>query len=317
VTSAQQPVGSGYDRSTTVDDVLEGVDLTGRTALVTGGYSGIGLVTTRALSAAGATVIVPARRPGAAAEQLEGIERVETMALDLGDLDSVASCAAQVVTSGRTLDIVITSAGIMATPETRVGPGWEAQLATNHLGHFALVNGLWPVISEGARVVSISSRGHHFSGMRWDDVQLERGYDKWSAYGQSKTANALFALHLDAQAQSRGVRAFSVHPGAIMTPLLRHLSRDEQIASGTIDEAGNPINPRFKTPEAGAATQVWAATSSQLGGVGGVYLEDCEVAVPWTEDQEFTGVKEWATDPQQAARLWELSASLTGVDAFA
>ena len=317
MTGAQHPVGSGFDRTTTVDDVLAGVDLTGRTALVTGGYSGIGLVTTRALSAAGASVIVPARRPEAAAEQLAGIDRVETLALDLGDLDSVASCAAEVVASGSTLDILITSAGIMATPETRVGSGWEAQLATNHLGHFALINRLWPVISDGARVVSISSRGHHFSGMRWDDVQLENGYDKWLAYGQSKTANALFALHLDVQAQSRGVRAFSVHPGAIMTPLLRHLSRDEQIASGTIDEAGRPINPRFKSPEAGAATQVWAATSSQLDGLGGVYLEDCEVAVLWTEDQEFTGVKEWATDPAQAARLWELSASLTGVDAFA
>jgi NAD(P)-dependent dehydrogenase (short-subunit alcohol dehydrogenase family) len=316
VTSAQQPVGSGFDRSTTVDDVLEGVDLTGRKALVTGGYSGIGLVTTRALSAAGATIIVPARRPEAAAEQLEGIERVETLALDLGDLDSVASCAAEVVASRRALDIVITSAGIMATPETRLGPGWEAQLATNHLGHFALVNRLWPVISEGARVVSVSSRGHHFSGMRWDDVQLDGGYDKWLAYGQSKTANALFAVHLDSVAQTRGVRAFSVHPGAIMTPLLRHLSRDEQIASGTIDEAGNPINPRFKSPEAGAATQVWAATSSRLDGIGGVYLEDCEVALPWAADQEFTGVKEWATDPEQAARLWELSAALTGVDAF-
>jgi NAD(P)-dependent dehydrogenase (short-subunit alcohol dehydrogenase family) len=165
--------------------------------------------------------------------------------------------------------------------------------------------------------VSVSSRGHHFSGMRWDDVHLENGYDKWLAYGQSKTANALFAVHLDAHARARGVRAFSVHPGAIMTPLLRHLSRDEQIASGTIDEAGNPINPRFKSPEAGAATQVWAATSPLLDGVGGVYLEDCEVAVPWTEDHEFTGVKEWATDPRQAARLWELSADLTGVDAFA
>jgi NAD(P)-dependent dehydrogenase (short-subunit alcohol dehydrogenase family) len=317
MTSPQRPVGSGLDRRTTVDEVLDGVDLTGRTALVTGGYSGIGLVTTRALSRAGATVIVPARRPDAAREQLVGIERTEVDELDLGDLDSVAAFADRLVSSGRSLDIVIDSAGIMATPETRVGHGWEAQFATNHLGHFALVNRLWPVIADGARVVSVSSRGHHFSGMRWDDVQLEGGYDKWLAYGQSKTANALFAVHLDTLASGRGVRAFAVHPGAIMTPLLRHLSRDEQIASGTIDDAGRPINPRFKTPEAGAATQVWAATSSQLDGIGGVYLEDCEVAVPWTEDLEFTGVKQWATDPAQAARLWELSASLTGVDAFA
>jgi NAD(P)-dependent dehydrogenase (short-subunit alcohol dehydrogenase family) len=317
VTSAQSPVGSGFDRSTTVDEVLAGIDLTGKTALVTGGYSGIGLETTRALATAGAHVIVPARRPDAAAEQLAGIDDIETGHLDLGDLESVGAFAEHVVTARRTLDIVIDSAGIMATPDTRVGPGWEAQLATNHLGHFALVNRLWPVIANGARIVSVSSRGHHFSGMRWDDIQLQRGYDKWLAYGQSKTANALFAVHLDALAQDGGVRAFSVHPGAIMTPLLRHLSRDEQIASGTIDEAGNPINPRFKSPQAGAATQVWAATSTQLDGLGGVYLEDCEVAVPWTEDLEFTGVKDWATDPEQAARLWALSAELTGVDAFA
>jgi NAD(P)-dependent dehydrogenase (short-subunit alcohol dehydrogenase family) len=316
MTTAQQPIGSGF--GATAAEVLDGIDLTGRTALVTGGYSGIGIETTRALVGAGAHVIVPARRPDSAREALEGIDRTEVDELDLGDLDSVAAFAGRFLATGRTLDIVIDSAGIMATPETRVGPGWEAQLATNHLGHFALVNRLWPAIEAGgARVVSVSSRGHHFSGMRWDDVQLENGYDKWLAYGQSKTANALFAVHLDSQAQARGVRAFSVHPGAIMTPLLRHLSRDEQIATGTIDEAGNPINPRFKSPEAGAATQVWAATSSQLDGLGGVYLENCEIAVPWTDDQEFTGVKEWATDPQQAARLWELSASLTGVDAFA
>ena len=316
MTGVQRPVASGFGRATTVDEVLAGIDLTGRTALVTGGYSGIGLVTTRALAAAGAHVIVPARRPDTAATQLAGIEDVETGRLDLGDLTSVAAFADQVVAAGRPLDIVIDSAGIMETPETRVGPGWEAQLATNHLGHFALVNRLWPVVADGARIVSVSSRGHHFSGIRWDDVQLDGGYDKWLAYGQSKTANALFAVHLDAVGQERGVRAFSVHPGAILTPLVRHLSREEQIASGTIDEAGNAINPRFKTPEAGAATQVWAATSPQLDGLGGVYLEDCDVAVPWTEDLEFTGVKQWATDPDQAARLWELSAALTGVDAF-
>jgi len=316
MTGVQRPVASGFGRATTVDEVLAGIDLTGRTALVTGGYSGIGLVTTRALAAAGAHVIVPARRPDTAATQLAGIEDVETGRLDLGDLTSVAAFADQVVAAGRPLDIVIDSAGIMATPETRVGPGWEAQLATNHLGHFALVNRLWPVVADGARIVSVSSRGHHFSGIRWDDVQLNGGYDKWLAYGQSKTANALFAVHLDAVGQERGVRAFSAHPGAILTPLVRHLSREEQIASGTIDEAGNAINPRFKTPEAGAATQVWAATSPQLDGLGGVYLEDCDVAVPWTEDLQFTGVKQWATDPDQAARLWELSAALTGVDAF-
>ncbi|MGW1273375.1 SDR family NAD(P)-dependent oxidoreductase [Streptomyces sp. NPDC002491] len=318
MSTAQHKIGSGFDAHSTADDVLAGVDLTGRLAVVTGGYSGLGLETTRSLTRAGARVVVPARRPDAAREALGGLDGVEVEELDLADLDSVRGFADRFLASGRTVDLFIGNAGVMACPETRVGPGWEAQFATNHLGHFALVNRLWPAIEPGgARVVAVSSRGHHFSGMRWDDVHWRHGYDKWQAYGQAKTANALFARHLDRLARDRGVRAFSLHPGGIITPLQRHLPKQEMIERGWIDEEGNVIAQEgFKSPQQGAATQVWAATSAQLDGMGGVYLEDCDVAEPAGADGERTGVKEWATDPEQAARLWELSAELTGVDAF-
>ncbi|MEK0099550.1 SDR family NAD(P)-dependent oxidoreductase [Streptomyces sp. A475] len=315
----QHKIGSGFGARSTADDVLAGIDLTGRLARVTGGYSGIGVETTRALTKAGARVVVPARRIGAAQENLAGIDGVEVAELDLGDLDSVRTFAEGFLATGRPLDIVIDSAGIMACPETRVGPGWEAQFATNHLGHFALVNRLWPAIEPGgARVVSVSSTGHHASPIRWDDVHWRDGYDKWEAYGQAKTANALFAVQLDRLGRERGVRAFSLHPGGILTPLQRHLPTQEMVERGWIDEDGNLLHPEvFKTPQQGAATQVWAATSPQLNGMGGVYLEDCDIADPAPADGARVGVKEWATDPEQAARLWALSAELTGVDAFA
>ncbi|MFH8735770.1 SDR family NAD(P)-dependent oxidoreductase [Streptomyces sp. NPDC017964] len=317
--TAQHKIGSGFGARSSADDVLAGIDLTGRLALVTGGYSGIGAETTRALAKAGARVVVPARRVGAAQENLAGIDGVEVEEMDLGDLDSVRAFAERFLATGRPLDIVIDSAGIMACPETRVGPGWEAQFATNHLGHFALINRLWPALEPGgARVVSVSSTGHHASGIRWDDVHWRHGYDKWEAYGQAKTANALFAVELDRRGQGRGVRAFSLHPGGILTPLQRHLPRQEMVERGWIDEDGNLLHPdAFKTPQQGAATQVWAATSPQLDGMGGVYLEDCDIAEPAPADGSRVGVKEWATDPEQAARLWALSAELTGVDAFA
>ncbi|MGV9787335.1 SDR family NAD(P)-dependent oxidoreductase [Streptomyces sp. NPDC003435] len=319
-TPAQHKIGSGFGADSTADEVLRGIDLTGKLAIVTGGYSGLGLETTRALAKAGAHVVVPARRPDAAREALAGIDGVEVDELDLGDLDSVRGFAERFLASGRTIDFLIDNAGIMACPETRVGPGWETQFATNHLGHYALANRLWPALAsgDGARVVSVSSRGHHLSPVRWDDVQWTEGYDKWQAYGQAKTANALFALQLDTLGRDSGVRAFSLHPGGIMTPLQRHLPKEEMVERGWIDEQGNPLNPAgFKTPEQGAATQVWAATSPQLDGLGGLYLEDCDIAEPAPEDGGWSGVKDWATDPEQAARLWTLSAELTGVDAFA
>jgi NAD(P)-dependent dehydrogenase (short-subunit alcohol dehydrogenase family) len=316
----QQPLASGFGKDTTAGQVLDGIDLTGTLALVTGGYSGIGTETTRALSGAGATVIVPARRPDAAREAVAGIDRVELETLDLGDQGSIAALAERLVSAGRPLDFVIDSAGIMACPETPVQVGGhrlEAQFATNHLGHFALVNRLWPLLADGGgRVVSVSSRGHHRSPIRWDDLGFERGYDKWAAYGQAKTANVLFAVWLDRLGAGAGVRALALHPGGIMTPLQRHLSQDEMQGLGWLDEHGNPRDPSaFKTPEQGAATQVWAATSPQLDGIGGVYCEDCDVAVV-DDGAEASGVRGYAIDPAQAERLWDLSAQMTGVNAF-
>ena len=319
MTTAQHKIGSGFGAHSTADDVLAGIDLSGKLAIVTGGYSGLGLETTRALSKAGAHVVVPARRTDVARDAVAGIDRVEVDELDLGDLDGVRAFADRFLASGRTVDIMIDSAAVMACPETRVGPGWEAQFAINHLGHYALVNRLWPAIEPGgARVVSVSSAGHHNSGIRWDDVHWRDGYDKWGAYGQAKTANVLFAVHLDRLGRDSGVRAFSLHPGGILTPLQRHLPKEEIVRRGWIDENGVPLNPAgFKSPQEGAATQVWAATSPQLAGLGGVYCEDCDVAETAPADGERTGVRDYATDPEQAARLWELSAELTGVNAFA
>lgn len=318
MTTPQHPIGSGFGARSTAEDVLRGIDLSGKLALVTGGYSGLGLETTKALANAGARVVVPARRPAAAKEAVGGLDGVEIDELDLADLGSVRAFAERLLATGRDLHIVIDNAGIMATPETRVGPGWEAQFATNHLGHYALVNLLWPAIARGGgRVVSVSSAGHHRSPIRWDDVQFERGYDKWLAYGQAKTANVLFAVHLDALAKGTGVRAFSLHPGGILTPLQRHLAKEEMVAAGWIDEEGNALDTSFKTPEQGAATQVWAATSPQLAGMGGVYCENCDIAPPAPATGERFGVRDYAVDPDEAARLWHLSATLTGIDAFA
>ncbi|MEU7785724.1 SDR family NAD(P)-dependent oxidoreductase [Amycolatopsis sp. NPDC049159] len=317
MSTAQHKIGSGFGAGTTAAEAVAGIDLTGKLAVVTGGYSGIGLETTRALTGAGAHVVVPARRRAAAEAALDGLAEVDE--LDLGDLDSVRGFAERFLATGRRIDLFIGNAGVMACPETRVGPGWEAQFATNHLGHFALVNRLWPAIADGARVISLSSRGHHNSPIRWDDVQFERGYDKWAAYGQAKTANVLFAVRLDELGAAKGVHAFALHPGGIMTPLQRHLPRAEMVERGWIDEAGNTLMA-FKTPEQGAATTVWAATSPQLAGLGGLYLEDCDVAELLPEDTGeagAAGVRPYAVDRAQAARLWTLSAQLTGVDAFA
>ncbi|MBB3408916.1 NAD(P)-dependent dehydrogenase (short-subunit alcohol dehydrogenase family) [Rhizobium sp. BK316] len=313
--NAQHPISSGFGARSTADEVLAGIDLSGKLAIVTGGHSGLGLETTKALSRAGSHVLVGARRPEEAARALAGIANVEVERLDLSDLESVRRFAERFVASGRKADMVINSAGIMACPETLIGPGWEAQFATNHLGHFALVNRLWPAIASGARVVAVSSGAHGITPIRWDDIQFTKGYDRWQAYGQSKTANALFAVQLDRLGRDTGIRAFSLHPGKILTPLQRHLQKEEMVAAGWIDAEGNAIDPSFKTPAQGAATQVWAATSPQLAGLGGIYCADCNVAVI-SDDGAETSVRAYAVDPDEAARLWALSAELTGVDAF-
>ena len=310
----QTPIASPFNAATTAAQLVEGRDLSNTTALVTGGHSGLGLETTRALACAGARVVVAARDVAAARARTAGIAGVEVARLDLADLASVHAFAERFLARHRRLDLLIASAGIMACPETRVGQGWEAQFATNHLGHFALVNLLWPALRGGARVVAVSSAGHHASAIRWNDVHFTHGYDKWLAYGQSKTANALFAVHLDRLGRHEGVRAFSLHPGKILTPLQRHLPQAEMIAAGWLDARGELADPTFKTPQQGAATQVWAALSEQLQGKGGLYCEDCDVAaLAFDESPTYVGVRPYAVDPEQAERLWALSARLTGL----
>ena len=239
MTTPQQRIGSGFGAQSTAAEVVDGIDLSGTLAVITGGYSGVGIETTRALVDAGASVVVPARRPDPARAELEGIENVEVGELQLDDQDSVRAFAEGF---DRPIDLLINNAGVMASPLFRVGPGWEGQFATNHLGHFTLTNLLWPRLNEGARVVELTSAAHRITGIRWDDIQFERDpYDKWQAYGQSKTANSLFALQLDQLGQDDGIRAFAVHPGGIMTPLQRHLSREEMQDSGWIDVDGNVL----------------------------------------------------------------------------
>jgi NAD(P)-dependent dehydrogenase (short-subunit alcohol dehydrogenase family) len=318
----QAPLPSGFGFSSTASEVLGGRSLAGTNAVVTGGYAGIGLETTRVLAEAGATVIVPVRSPDKARAALAGLARVELLPMDLADPASIDAFAAKVRERGRPIHVLVHDAGIMAAPLARDSRGFESQFATNHLGHFQLTARLWPSLAEGARVISVSSRGHQRSAVDFDDPMFERRpYDKWSAYGQAKTANVLFAVGLDARGAARGIRAFAVHPGGIVTDLMRHLSEEERRAFGVVDgkatvaeapSISSGLTMRFKTVEQGAATQVWAATSPQLEGKGGVYCEDCDVAVIVQETSNH-GVRGYAVDPALAERLWALSEAWTGV----
>jgi NAD(P)-dependent dehydrogenase (short-subunit alcohol dehydrogenase family) len=314
ISAQQKPLPSGFGLRTSAMDVISGVDLSGKTAIVTGGYSGLGLETVRALASAGARVIVAARRPEAAAEALAEIAgKIEISPLDLADPVSIDRFGAAF--SGP-LHILVNNAAIMANPLTRDARGYESQFATNHLGHFQLVGRLWNALLEakGARVVSLSSIGHRICAPNLDDPSFETTpYDKWQSYGRAKSANSLFALGLDARGKAQHVRAFGVHPGGIMTNLQRFLPMEEQVAMGWVDEAGN-VNKLFKTPEQGAGTSVWCATSPQLDGYGGVYCEDCDIAKLWEKgDSPYGGVHGHAVDPEVAELLWALSEKMTGI----
>jgi NAD(P)-dependent dehydrogenase (short-subunit alcohol dehydrogenase family) len=308
----QQPIHSGFGAGTTAREAMGDRRLEGTIAVVTGGYAGVGLETTRALSAAGATVIVPARTPDKARAALAGIARVELEALDLADPGSIDAFGARFVASGRPLHILVNNAGIMAPPLVRDARGFESQLAINHLGHFQLTARLWPALqrAQGARVVALSSRGHSRAAVDFDDPHFQRRpYDKWIAYGQSKTANALFAVALDARGEAHRVRAFSVHPGAVMTELVRSLPGEE------LDVIRSALAPSsYKSTQQGAATSVWCAASPQLDGMGGVYCEDVDIAAPVPADfPEPRGVRPWAMDRALADRLWTMSEAWTGV----
>jgi len=312
----QRPLGTPFGPNTTAQEVIRDIDLTGKTAVVTGGASNLGLETVRILAWRGARVIVPVRDIGTAGKMLWNIPNVELFEMDLLDPASVRSFADKFVIEHGSLDILILSAGVMATPLFRDAEGHEGQFATNHLGHFRLTAALWPALcaAKNARVIVLSSRGHQLGGLALEDLDfVQRPYDKWLAYGQAKTANALFAVAVDARGINHGVRAFSVHPGSILGPLARHLSREEIDSFGAIDNNGQPVidpDRDMKTPQQGAATTIWCATAPELAGIGGVYCENCDIAP--VERQERFGVRPFAIDPNIAEALWAESVRLTG-----
>jgi NAD(P)-dependent dehydrogenase (short-subunit alcohol dehydrogenase family) len=332
MTNTQHPLESGFTAASTTTDVLAGTDLTGRHAIVTAGHVGLGLETTRALSRAGASVVVGARVPERAAAAVADLAGVEVRALDLLDPASIDAFAAGYRDTGRPLHMLINNAGIMGGPLVRDRRGFEAQFATNHLGHFQLTHGLLPALrtASGARVVEVSSWGHHLSDIRWDDPHFEAvdAYDGMLGYGQSKTANVLFAVELDRRWSDDGIRGYALHPGGIVgTNLAPWLSEEDWKAMGLVDAAGIPIidpNRDQKTPEQGASTTVWGATSPLLDDIGGVFLQNNDIAPleditePVSIDfgsgplQMTVGVTRYAVDPESAQRLWALSAELTG-----
>ena len=335
MTHKQHPIGTRFTAASTADDVLEGIDLTGWNVIVTGGHSGLGLETTRALSRVGASVTVGARDPQRAAAALDGIERVEIGRLDLLNPASIDAFADRYLDAGRPLHVLVNNAGIMSGPLLRDARGYESQFATNHLGHFQLTLRLLPALraAHGARVVNLTSGGHRLSDIRWDDPHFTAGYDGMLAYGQAKTANVLFAVELDRRWAGDGIHGYAVHPGIVVTTNLGP-SRDEDgpavgdealRAMGLVDESGRPIiDPEHekKTVQQGASTTVFAATSPLLADIGGVYLKNNDVSplgtpVPMdfgTHDDDLpTDVVPYATDPESARRLWELSEQLLAV----
>ena len=315
ISKQQKPINSGFGAKSEPAAVMENIDLSDKTVVVTGGYSGIGLETIRALKEAGARVVAPARRKDIAIKELDGIiDKDDVAEMDLADPSSVQQFVDDFTEKVSSLDILINNAGIMACPEMRTSQGWELQFAVNQIGHFVLTKGLLPLMQKanGARLVTLSSTGHKISGIRWDDIHFKSSdYDKWAAYGQSKTAGSLLAVEVDKRMQGRGIRAFGVHPGGIMTPLQRHLETEEMVALGWMNEDGEPterVAKMFKSPTQGASTSLWAATSPQLDDIGGVYCEDCEVAKRQDDSDKnarFIGVADWAVDSEEASRLWD------------
>ncbi len=319
--TAQKPLNSGFGANTTAAEVISGINLAGKTAVVTGGAAGLGTETVRVLSGAGAHVIVGARDLQKAGTALEGMKNVELWPLDLAQPDSIDRFAQAFVDSQRPLDLLINNAGIMATPLTRDDRGYELQFATNHLGHFQLTLRLWDSLKKAgsARVVNLSSLGHRRTGVDLNDPNfLNRPYDKWIGYGQSKSANVLFSVELDRRGQNHGIRAFAVHPGGILTDLTRHMTDEDLQAFGLYREKGVIQSSKsaisLKSVEEGAATTVWCAVSPQLNDQGGVYCEDCDIAAIVPDDSELrSGVRSWAIDEHTAEALWDLSERLIGL----
>jgi NAD(P)-dependent dehydrogenase (short-subunit alcohol dehydrogenase family) len=319
---------SGFGRDTTTDEVLEGMDLSGRRFVITGAASGLGRESARALAAHGASVTLLARsteRANEAVAEVGAMVRgadLEPGIADLGDLDSIRAFAESYLAGHDAVDVLINNAGVMACPLGRTAGGFETQFGTNHLGHFLLTALLYPALRAGERprVVTLTSAGHSRADVDLKDPNFERAeYSAWVAYGRAKTANALFARELALRAGPSGLLSFAVHPGVIVTDLGRHLTDDllHEMAdfarrrSAAATEGGESRDLHFKTVEAGAATQVWAATTSALASHNGAYLADCGLGVLGA-DPGVNGFMPYLLDDDHAAALWELSERLVG-----
>lgn len=301
----------------TTNDVIDGIDLTGRVAAVTGASGGLGAETARALASAGAEVILLARDKAKTEATMAAIRdrypdaRLRWFHLELGDLEAVRATASEVLARYPAIHLLINNAAIMACPFATTAQGFESQFGTNHLGHFLLTNLLRPALAAGApaRVVNVSSSGHHMGGIDFGDPNFrQREYHKWQAYGQAKSANALFALALNNRGEKLGIKSWSLHPGAINTDLGRHLLDEDMALLAEVEESGLT----WKSIPQGAATQVWAAISPELAEDGGRYLEDCAIARPFTPDRPMQGYMPHIADPEAAERLWRLSEQLVG-----
>jgi NAD(P)-dependent dehydrogenase (short-subunit alcohol dehydrogenase family) len=306
-----------FGAESTADDVLDGVDLSGKRVLITGVSAGIGVETARAAAAHGARVIGTARDPGKATKALAphaglGIEVVEC---DLASLAGVRACADALAARGERFDVVIANAGVMNCPLGHTADGFETQFGTNHLGHFVFVNRVLPLVEDGGRVVILSSAAHRASDIDLGDPGFERtAYDPFKAYGRSKTANILFALELDKRLAGRGIRATALHPGGIMTELMRHTSPELLAQMAAQAKAGmdpaKAAKSQVKTIPQGAATTVWAAFVAPADVIGGRYCEDCHVGE--VEDVAYEGVRSYALDPASAEALWAKSEEMVG-----
>lgn len=306
---------SCFSAGSTTDDVLQGIDLNGRVVVITGASSGLGLEAARAMGMRGASLVLVARsvqKLDGAIEMLaqEGVSKVESVVLDLASLSSVRAGAEEILQAHQKIDVLLNNAGIMACPLERTADGFEQQFGTNHLGHFLLTALLMPALlkAEHSRVVSLSSAGHKIAAFDFEDPNYQqRDYEKWQAYGESKTANALFAIGLDQRVKHLGVRSFAVHPGMIATDLGRHLNAEDFKALA--DSAADSGISGYKSIPQGAATSVWAACHPDLEGQGGRYLEDCQFASPAQEGKDG-GYMGYAVDPLLADKLWQLSEHL-------